>query len=339
MFKVHESQPKFIVDTTRRHSLTSYLQDQGWLNPGEAVKQLSIPGEGNMNYVLRIVSDKRSFIIKQSRGYVEKYPHVAAPENRVLTEAAFYRKTSADPVIKAYMPKMIGIDTVNNIMALEDLGHTRDYTHLYRLDRKLDIIEILSLTTYLSRLHHAFYKTHNHNEFQNHEMRALNHQHIFVYPFVEDNRLDLDAIQVGLRELAMPYQRDPELQNEVSKVGKIYLSQGHYLLHGDYYPGSWVETKNGLKIIDPEFCFYGPLEFDLAVMMAHMLISRHEDSLFNCVWENYISPEPINKTLLNQFIGIEVIRRLIGLAQLPLALDLPAKKKLLKYARELILTN
>jgi 5-methylthioribose kinase len=40
-----------------------------------------------MNCVLRIET-ARSFIIKQSRGYVEKYPQIAAPAERVLTEGA-----------------------------------------------------------------------------------------------------------------------------------------------------------------------------------------------------------------------------------------------------------
>jgi 5-methylthioribose kinase len=34
----------------------------------------------------------RSFIVKQSRGYVEKYPQVLAPASRVLTEGAFIKK-------------------------------------------------------------------------------------------------------------------------------------------------------------------------------------------------------------------------------------------------------
>jgi 5-methylthioribose kinase len=72
-----------------------------------------------MNCVLRIETAARSFIIKQSRGYVEKYPQIL-PAERVLTEGAFYEK---DSEIKcSIMPCSFRIDAVNNLIALEDLG-------------------------------------------------------------------------------------------------------------------------------------------------------------------------------------------------------------------------
>jgi 5-methylthioribose kinase len=45
----------------------------------------------------------------------------------------------------------------------------------------------------------------------------------------------------------------------------------------------------------------------------------------------------LNETILNGFIGVEIIRRLIGLAQLPLQMDLNTKKNLLAVAKKLIL--
>lgn len=329
----------FIVDRNEIQSLTAYLHRKGWLRHGDKIREASKPGEGNMNYVLRITSDNGSFIIKQSRGYVEKYPQILAPQTRVLLEGAFYKKVTKDREIKKYMPALIGMDAINNIIALEDLGQTHDYSHLYGMKTKLPASEILSLTNYLTRLHQTFYKPQPDDEFLNSEMRELNHQHIFMFPFLEDNGFNLDAIQEGLQETGMPYKTDVALKNKIEVAGKIYLSRGHYLLHGDYYPGSWLTSPDGIKVIDPEFCFYGPLEFDLGVMMAHLIMTRHDDALLNSVYTHYHSKEVVNKALLQQFIGIEIMRRLIGLAQLPLALDIAAKKELLQHARELILSN
>ena len=237
------------------------------------------------------------------------------------------------------MPALLGMDPINNILALEDLGHASDYTHLYGMRTKLTANEIKSLAVYLTNLHHSFYKENLDDEFQNIEMRTLNHQHIFAYPFMEDNGFNLDNVQDGLQEVAGPYKSDNELKDIILNVGKLYLSKGHYLLHGDFYPGSWLKGENGLKIIDPEFCFYGPFEFDLGVMMAHLIMTRHEDHVIEDLYNHYTPRESINKSHLHWFTGIEIMRRLIGLAQLPLALDLNEKKELLRYARQLILTN
>jgi len=75
--------------TADKTSLESYLKGQGWLLLNEKITAIEIPGAGNMNFTIRVKTGKRSFIIKQSREYVEKYPQVAAPVERALREAEF----------------------------------------------------------------------------------------------------------------------------------------------------------------------------------------------------------------------------------------------------------
>lgn len=56
----------FIPDANDIASMEAYLVEQGWLSNEERISQVSVPGEGKMNYVLRIMTQKRSFIVKQS---------------------------------------------------------------------------------------------------------------------------------------------------------------------------------------------------------------------------------------------------------------------------------
>jgi 5-methylthioribose kinase len=171
----------------------------------------------------------------------------------------------------------------------------------------------------------------------NTELRTLNYEHIFEYPFKEENGFNLDDIQDGLQELALPYKKDVELKKNIERLGSLYLSKGKYLLHGDYYPGSWLKMGDEIKVIDPEFCFYGLREFDLGVLFAHMYLTQQKESAMTLIKEQYNSFEELNPTILNGFIGTEIIRRLIGLAQLPLKMDLKTKDRLLSFARDLIL--
>ncbi|MEM6707021.1 MAG: aminoglycoside phosphotransferase, partial [Acidobacteriota bacterium] len=66
------------------------LRDVGWLTPDETVRKIGRPGEGNMNLTLRVTTDRRSLIVKQSRPWVEKYDVIEAPFDRMLSELAFY---------------------------------------------------------------------------------------------------------------------------------------------------------------------------------------------------------------------------------------------------------
>ncbi|QDO95477.1 phosphotransferase [Formosa sediminum] len=327
----------FILDANAPEKLAHYLKDNQWLSNDDYILSLTKAGEGNMNYVLRVTTKLGTFIIKQSRGYVEKYPQIKAPEKRVLTEAEFYTKISSVNALKQQMPKILGLDAFNNILLLEDLGKASDFNSMYTSGYILTKDETLVLVAYLNVLHTKSKKEVSDNELANLEMRKLNYEHIFHYPFLIDNGFDLDSIQDGLQSLALNYKTDALLKSKVQELGTHYMAKGCYLLHGDYYPASWLSTSNGVKIIDPEFCYYGSREFDLGVFIAHLYISKQPESIIDLVQSTYSDYKSLNQSLLNGFIGIEIMRRLIGLAQLPLQMNLKDKAKLLEFAYQSII--
>ena len=242
-------------------------------------------------------------------------------------------------MLSSFMPKLLGLDDVNNIIITEDLGLANDYTFLYKSNERLNSEDLSQMVEYISHLHHSFRADSPVPEFANRGMKALNHEHIFLYPFMEENGFDLDIIQPSLQSVAMVYKKDEELKTIVKNLGDRYLADGPYLLHGDYYPGSFLKTDSGVKIIDPEFCFYGLAEFDLGVFIAHLKMSEQSKDIMDGVWLNYKKGVDFDENLLNQFVGVEVLRRIIGLAQLPLSLSLETKKVLLKEAKGLIMNN
>jgi 5-methylthioribose kinase len=329
----------FILNANEPNELAHYLLQKNWLQPDETILSLAKPGEGNMNYVLRVTTNLRTFIIKQSRAYVEKYPEIPAPEKRVVTEAAFYTKIASVKTIQRSMPELLGLDTENNILLLEDLGKTNDYTLLYNLESKLLDAEIEVLVSYLNDLHGRFEKVQHDDELMNLELRQLNYEHIFHYPFLEENGFNLNTVQEGLQELALPFKKDASLKKQIELLGSKYLTKGKYLLHGDYYPGSWLKTDSGIKIIDPEFCYYGSREFDLGVLMAHLYLTKQKQSTIDRVILDYYDYSELNSSILNGFIGVEIMRRLIGLAQLPLKMDLKTKGELMQFAHTLIVKS
>lgn len=326
----------FIINADKPNELADYFKKNKWISTEDSIVSLTKAGEGNMNYVLRVTTNKSSFIIKQSRGYVEKYPQIKAPEKRVLTEAAFYSKISTKPSIRKKMPEVLGLDTLNNVLLLEDLGKANDFNVLYTQDKALAEDDICVLVAYLNVLHQSFSKLEIDDELANLEMRKLNYEHIFHYPFLEDNGFNLDTIQENLQALALVYKKDDNLKKKVEHLGDLYMAKGNYLLHGDYYPASWLQTEDGIKIIDPEFCYYGSREFDLGVFIAHLYLSKQKQSIIDKIKEQYNAYKELDIAILNGFIGVEIMRRLIGLAQLPLHLDIKDKEKLLTFAHHLI---
>ena len=286
-----------------------------------------------MNYTLRIRTNFRTFILKQSRPYVEKYPQIPAPAGRAAIEGQFYELIQEVDKLRLLTPELTAMDPEAHVIMLEDLGESSDFTFLYHRGATLDPADLIALTGFLSTLHGQFGQG---GDLANREMRALNAEHIFDYPFRTDNGLDLDSITPGLAAVARTYQTDAALRERVAALAQVYLADGPVLLHGDYYPGSWLRTFAGVRIIDPEFCFYGPAEFDLSVMIAHLHMSQQPPSRVSLLREHYRGPA-LDEVLLDRLTGVEIMRRLIGLAQLPLDLDLDEKQALLAQAYQLLM--
>ena len=315
--------------------LSNYLKEQSWYGGDEDLVQVEKPGEGNMNYVLRAITNQRSFIIKQARPYVEKYPQIDAPVERTRVESDFYRAIGTSENLGSYSPSLIHFDFQNNILVIEDLGEGSDLTSIYAKSQNLSESQLDSLIEYLNELHSIEMSD---KYPSNISMRRLNHEHIFNFPFNPDNGLNLDDIENGLQACAEKFKNDDELKKKISELGEIYLSEtaGVCLLHGDFYPGSWLDTRSGLKVIDPEFSFFGRPEFDLGVFLAHLFFAGHDNSIEQVI-NSYRPPVDFDHALLAGFTGTEILRRLIGIAQLPLDARLEEKSSLMERARKWIL--
>lgn len=332
----YQSCPKgFLLKKEDVLNMERYLTKVGFLEPDEFVRNIEIAGEGNMNLVQRVVSNKRNFIVKQSRPWVEKYPYIPAPGERSIIEGQFYALVKINNQLRNYFPNLLYTDENSSVLIIEDLGEASDYLDIYDKDVNLELEDFNKLVELLSLLHSSYNVNSTDERIYNRSMRKLNAEHIFDFPFRKNNKFNLDeVVQDGLQEYADQLKEDTVLLEKIQRLKSIYLSDGDYLLMGDFYPASWLNTSEGIRVIDPEFCFFGPVEFDLGVLRAHLLLANQVD-LSNLVVEKYRGKEAINPVLLNAFTGIEILRRVIGLAQLPLLKDLNYKESLINLAVEM----
>lgn len=303
------------IEAGKTSLVESLLQRLGWIDADEFVTSAEKAGEGNMNLTLRVRTSRRSLILKQARPWVEKYDHIAAPWDRVLAEAAFYERVSRESGLAGLMPLLLGADAETRILLLEDLTPSTDMTDLY-CGAPLEPSTIEPLAAFLNRLHGRTLGESN-PRFRNVEMRQLNHAHIFELPLTGDLDLPLDNYEPGLNAAAEELKRDSAFAARVRETGERYLADGACLVHGDYFPGSWLRTEAGPKIIDPEFCFPGDPEFDLGVAVAHFALARRPVDEARKFVRLAAGPECESRWIA-RYASAEVMRRLIGVAQLPI---------------------
>ncbi|MEO0733856.1 MAG: phosphotransferase, partial [Bacteroidota bacterium] len=124
------------------------------------------------------------------------------------------------------------------------------------------------------------------------------------------------------------------LRAVAAELGHTYLgTRGRALIHGDFYPGSMLNKHGHLYVIDGEFAFRGFPEFDLGVLLAHLMLAKAPAEQLQMLDTNYEKGPDFDAGLVRRFAYVEIIRRLIGIAQLPLSLTLEERKGLLEQAR------
>jgi len=328
----------FFLDHREPASLEFYLREKSVLQQQERILSCERAGEGNMNCTVRVRTPVRSLIVKQSRPWVEKYPQFPAPWDRSCREAEFYALIRPHPAVQFCMPTLYHADLAMRLLVLQDFGEGADYSDCYT-GRPLSAPVLEVLVEFLSALHAAFDGPPTGQPLTNREMRALNHSHIFEIPLQSDNGLDLDALEPGLADAASQLRADRAYVQTIGELGAHYLADGPHLVHGDFFPGSFLRTPGGPKVIDPEFGFFGQPEFDLGVMLAHLCLARQLPAACRSVLSHYQPPPGFQLHLALQFAGAEIMRRLLGYAQLPLTPGLDNKRRLLQLSRQLVLES
>ncbi len=333
----------YFLDASDLPALSAYLTGGNRLTPGETLLGAEKAGEGNMNCTVRVRTSAGSFILKQSRPWLEKYPQIAAPFDRALVEARFYRLVAPVEVVSSRMPRLLWADAAARTLALEDLGTASDFFPLYARQTTLSDRTLADLIAYLAALHAATpARLETREALRNPDMRALNHEHIFALPLRASNGLDLDLYTgtPGLAEAAEGLKTDADYLRIAAALGERYLhGEGESLLHGDFFPGSFLRTAAGVRVIDPEFCFCGDAEYDLGVLAAHLLLAGEPAERAEGIVELYrAAGRTVTLALARQYAGVEIMRRLIGVAQIPtLQADLTRKQRWLALSRRLVL--
>jgi 5-methylthioribose kinase len=323
------------LDAENPDSIERYVVARGLVQPSGLPVEIGRAGAGNMNLAMRVTpTTGDAFIVKQGRPWVEKYKQIPAPAERTLVEAAFYAAVQTDRRIARRMPKVIDLDSANHVLVLEDVGSAGDFTSIYG-DGAISASVVRALLEWLEHLATVSIAGTERAVFANRAMRALNHEHMFDLPLRERNGLDLDAITPGLSDAARDLIADREYGQVVGDLGRRYLADGTSLVHGDYFPGSWLKCADGVRIIDPEFCFLGDPEFDCGILAAHLTIAASNPSTLEMI-AGSAENRRLDLHRVAQYAGVEIMRRLIGVAQLPIQHDIHRKRALLERSRRLV---
>jgi 5-methylthioribose kinase len=312
----------------REEGLADYLRSLGLAGADERL-EVEPAGDGNINWVRRVRSarDGRSWIVKQARPALERFPEYRASTERIVFEHRWLE--IARPLDRERVcPAVLRFDEPRRVLVLEDLGPVE------RLDGALahgkDVVPALRSVAALLGALHATTAARTDElaaRFRNDEMRRLHGDHIFQLP-LRPNDFPLPP---ALRAAAERLWADGELVAIADRAYARYLEPRGALVHGDVQAGNVLLADRGPVLLDAEIAHVGDPAFDLGTLTAHALLAavgrRAPESAapaVRAVWEAWgagaagagVAPDGLARFAdVARYAGLEVLRRTIGAAR------------------------
>ncbi len=239
--------------------------------------QVEEVGDGNLNLVFILRGADGAAVVKQALPYVrlvgDSWP---LPLTRAFFEhEALTRQAARDPGL---VPEIYHFDRDQALIVMEYLTpHVILRGKLIKGERVQDMGAVLGRFCARTAFHgsdlamDAADKKADHALFLgNVALCDITEQLIFTDPYFDAERNhhtpELAAVVADLRA-------DQAVRDAAQAMLLRFTAGGETLCHGDLHTGSVMCTETDIKVIDPEFGYYGPMGFDLGMLLANFLMA------------------------------------------------------------------
>ena len=219
-------------------------------------------------------------MLKQALPYVRLIgPEWPFTPRRAVAEARAYREHGR--FAPELIPALYGFDPERYILAVEDLSDHRVWrTALTDGERHDQAAE--KMGRYVGRL--AFHTSVFGVEAKalkllaaeavSPELCEITEDLVLTEPFSGAER---NWFQEEIRPAAERLQA-PAIRAAAAEAKHAFMTRGEALIHGDLHTGSVMVREDGsTRAFDGEFCFYGPVGFDLGLLWANFIVTLARD--------------------------------------------------------------
>lgn len=239
----------------------------------EALNAVEI-GDGNINYVFKVWDETgRSVIIKQADSLLRSSGR-PLDQNRNNIEAKILMLEGK--LAPGYVPEVYYHDQVMAVTAMEDVSEYRNlrkelmagrvYPHLApNLAEFLSQVLLPSTDLIMDKAE----KKKLVGEFINPELCDITENLVLTDPFVDWR--GKNRITEGNEEFVEEnLYKNTALCAEASYLREHFMNYTQAMLHGDLHSGSVFANEQGIKVLDPEFAFYGPMGYDIGNVIGNL---------------------------------------------------------------------
>lgn len=262
--------------------VTSHL---GLFETSEALEVKEI-GDGNINYVFKVADNitGKSVVVKQADVLLRSSGR-PLDINRNKIEADILKIQYQ--LVPDFIPEVYHYDEAMSALVMEDIS---DYKNLrYELlehkqfPKLAEEISTFLVETLLSTTDLVWNRQDKKNQvksFVNVDMCDISEDLVFTEPYNDYKKQNI--ISEGNQSFVEEkIYANKDLIGEVGKLREKYMNYAQALVHGDLHSGSIFINDKGLKVIDPEFAFYGPMGYDIGNVIGNLFFPLIKNTYFD----------------------------------------------------------
>lgn len=110
-------------------------------------------------------------------------------------------------------------------------------------------------------------------DFTNPRLTGVTEDLVFTEPFSNHPNNRYNRWNPHLAPIVGSLWADDELAAAVADLKLIFMTHAEALIHGDLHTGSLMVTPDETRVIDPEFGFVGPMAFDLGSLLGNLALA------------------------------------------------------------------
>ena len=280
--------------------------------------------DGNINYVFKVwdtVSGK-SLVVKQADKFLRSSGRpLDVKRNKIEAEILQIEGKLAP----GFVPEVYLYDDKMNVLVMEDISKYLNLRKELLLGKTFDFFAE-EISTFISKTlvptTDLILDRHEKKEwvqkFINIELCDISEDLVFTEPYYNYKNRNIHTEENASFIQKVLYE-DDVLKEEVGLLRNNFMNNAQALVHGDLHSGSIFINENGIKVIDPEFAFYGPMGYDIGNVIGNLFFA----------WA-YAEVQDTNNTKFIEWIS-STIEKVLDLSMTKIKEHLTANVKLPLY--------
>lgn len=237
-------------------------------------------GDGNLNLVFIVENRRRpgeALVAKQALPYLR-----VAGESWPLTRERMRFESQAlikyNELCPGLVPRVYEYDEQMSLVLMEYLGShevmRKPLVRRARFPRFADHISTFLVNSlfFTSDLYlPGPEKKALQARFINPHLNKLQEDFVYTNPYMSspENRWN----PLAEREV-QAVRSNSALKLEIAEMKSAYMTHAEALIHADLHTGSIMLNESDTRVIDPEFCYFGPIAYDVGAVLQNLVLNH-----------------------------------------------------------------